>query len=108
MSLLTKSEQTKLQKQYSKGSDFSQKVVAKIFSPSGAGTWYLINQDPSDPDYLWCVADLGFGHEMGSVLLSELESIKVPPFGLPLERDKWFDEMTVTELYDKLNAGKHV
>jgi len=107
MSLLTKQQQTKLQKQYSKGSDFSQKVIAKVFNPSGAGTWYLINQDPDDPDYLWCVADLGMGHEMGSVLLSELESVR-GTFGLPLERDKWFDEMTVTELYKKLNAGEHV
>ena len=107
MSLLTKQQQTKLQKQFPMGSDFKQKVVAKVFNPSGAGTWYLINQDPDDPDYLWCVADLGFGHEMGSVSLSELESVK-GAFGLPMERDRYFDEMTVQELWDKLNAGEHV
>ena len=107
MSLLTKQQQTKLQKQYSKGSDFNQKVIAKIFNPTGAGTWYLINQNPDDPDYLWCVADLGMGHEMGSVLLSELESIR-GIFDIPLERDKWFDEMTVKELYKKLDEGIHV
>lgn len=108
MKLLTKSIEKRLQNQFSKGSSFNQKVVAKLFNPVGAGTWYLLNQDPNDPDYLWCVADMGYGHEMGSVLLSELKSV-TGLFGLGIERDLYFDDkMTVKELYEKLNNGEHV
>lgn len=107
MKLFTKEIEKKLQSQFSKGSDFKQKVIAKIFNPYGRGVWYLINQDPEDPDYLWVIANI-FETEMGSVLKSELESIKVPPFNLPLERDLYFTEMTVQELWDKLHNGERV
>jgi len=105
---LTKQQTAKLQKQYPLGSSFDQKVIVKVFNPYGAGTWYLINQDPNDPNYLWCVAEIGHEHEMGSVSLSELQSIRVKPFNLPLERDLYFDEMPVKELWNKLNEGVHV
>lgn len=67
-----------------------------------------MNQDPSDPDYLWGVVDLGYGPEMGSISLSELKSVR-GSFGLGLERDMYFDDkITVKELYEKLNNGEHV
>jgi len=106
MKLFTKEIDKKLFAQYSKGADLeSQMVVAKIFNPYGRGTWYILNSDPEDPDYLWAIVDL-FEVEMGSVSRSELETLKVPPFRLPLERDMSFTPINAAELYRGLLAGK--
>jgi hypothetical protein len=106
MKLFTKSIDKKLFAQYEKGSDLkSQMVIAKIFNPYGRGTWYILNSDPEDPDYLWAITDL-FEVEVGSVSRNELENIRVKPFRLPLERDIYFDEINAYELYQGLKEGK--
>ena len=108
MQLFTKAIEKKLQAQYLKGSDLDkQKVIAKIFNPYGGWTWYILNQDPQDPDYLWCIVK-GFETEMGSCSKSELESIRVKPFGLGLERDLYFKEQPANEVWEKLMKGEHI
>jgi hypothetical protein len=107
MKLFTKDIDAKLFAQYSKGGNLkNQMVVAKIFNPYGRGTWYLLNSDPEDPDYIWAIVDL-FEPETGSVSRSELESIKVPPFRLGLERDQSFRPINAQELLNGLYEGKH-
>jgi hypothetical protein len=107
MKLFTKEIDSKLFEQYKKGSDLeNQKVVAKIFNPYGRGTWYLLNSDPQDPDYIWAIVDF-FEVEMGSVSRSELQGIKVPPFGLGLERDMSFTPINAKELFEGLLNGQH-
>ena len=102
MKLFTKAIDSQLFTQYSKGDDLqNQKVVAKIFNPYGRGTWYIINSDPNDPDYLWAIVDL-FEVEVGSVSRTELETIKVPPFRLNLERDIYFTPVNAAKLYRDL------
>lgn len=106
MKLFTKEIDQKLFAQYSKGSDLSnQMVVAKIFNPYGRGTWYLINSDVDDPDYLWAIVDL-FEVEVGSVSRKELESIKIKPFNLGLERDLSFTPRNAEEVFKGLLSGK--
>lgn len=106
MRLFTKDIDKKLFAQFEQGSDLeNQMVVAKIFNPYGRGQWYIINSDENDPDYMWAIVDL-FEVEAGSVSRSELESIKVPPFRLPLERDMYFTPINAAELYRGLLAGK--
>jgi hypothetical protein len=106
MKLFNKTIDTQLFKQYSIGSDLSkQKVVAKIFNPFGRGTWYIVNSDPSDPDYLWAIVDLGYGAEVGSVRRSDLENYR-GRFGLGFERDLSFDPINAEELYNGLRQGK--
>lgn len=106
MKLFTKEIDKKLFDQFSKGNDLkNQMVVAKIFNPYGRGTWYIINSDPDDPDYLWAIVDL-IEVEVGSVSRSELESIKVPPFRLGLERDMYFEPKNAQEVYLGLMAGE--
>ncbi len=61
-------------------------IIAKFFNPSGAGTWYATEYDPQDKICFGYVTDLGFD-ELGSFSITELESIKCPPFNLPIERD---------------------
>ena len=110
MKLFTKEIEQQLQSQYEKGSDLEgQEVVAKIFNPYGAGTWYLLNQDPEDPDYIWCIAKL-FEVEIGSVSKSEIENLRVNVFGvqLGLERDLYFKPINAKECYDRLIKGNHI
>jgi hypothetical protein len=104
--LFTKQIDDMLFKQYAMGNDLSkQKVVAKIFNPYGRGVWYLLNSDPSDPDYIWAIVDL-FEVEVGSVSRKSLEMMKVPPFGLNLERDMYFQPINAEELFQRVLQGE--
>lgn len=106
MKLFNKTIDRQLFKQYSLGSDLSkQEVVVKIFNPQGAGSWYILNSDPQDPDYLWAIVDLGYGAEVGSVSRSDLETYR-GRFGLGFERDLGFDPINAEELYKGLRQGK--
>ena len=59
MILFTKEVEQKAQKQYPLADELEkQMIVAKFFNPTGIGTWYLMNQDPEDRDYLWGIVDL--------------------------------------------------
>lgn len=106
MELMTKEIEVKAQGQFSKGSDMSQMVVAKFFNPTGSWTWYLMNQDPADTDYLWGIVN-GFAIEVGSFSLSELSSLKVG-LGLGIERDLHFVPVSAKEIWNKLHNGEHV
>ena len=101
MELFTKEIEAKAQAQYKYGADMEKQViVAKFFNPAGAGTWFLMNQDPNDPDYLWGVVDL-FEVEVGSFSKSELENFR-GPFGIGIERDLYFEEVNAKVLYERL------
>jgi len=106
MKLFTKEVDKQLFAQYPKGSDLdNQMVVAKIFNPYGRGVWYLLNSDPNDPDYIWAIVDL-FEPDMGSVSRSELQTVKVPPFGLGLERDIYFTPKPAKEVFEGIMRGE--
>jgi hypothetical protein len=107
MKLFNKTIDRQLFKQYSLGSDLSkQEVVVKIFNPQGAGTWFILNSDPQDPDYLWAIVDLGYGAEVGSVSRNDLETYR-GRFGLGFERDLGFDPINAEELYQGLRNGEY-
>lgn len=106
MKLFTKEIEAKAQAQFSLGSDMeSQIVVAKFFNSTGAGIWYLMNQDPNDPDYLWGFVQL-YEIEVGSFSKSELENYK-GRFGLGIERDLYFKEVNAKVLFEKLTGNYH-
>lgn len=64
--------------------------VVKLFTPDAGCTWLLTEIDPEDPDIAFGLCDLGMGYpELGSVSLSELESVR-GKLGLPVERDLHF------------------
>ena len=85
-----------------------QEVVCKFFTPWSNWTWYVMNQDPDDPDYLWGIVD-GNDVEIGSFSLFELESVR-GPFGLKVERDILFHPTPARTIFAKLNGegGKAV
>ena len=106
-------------------------VVVKFFNPTGAGTWYateliyLIKRTDEDrePETLEVEASkidefkdcevvdmLFFGYvsihgdfcdEWGYFELSELESVKCPPFGLGIERDLFFNPKPISKVCPK-------
>ena len=107
MKLMTKAIEKAAIKQYPKGNDLeNQKVVAKFFNPTGSWTWYLMNQDPQDPDYLWGIVK-GEEVEIGSFSLSELQNFR-GQFGLGIERDLYFRPMPAREVWERLNEGQHI
>lgn len=90
MRLMTKTIEKALERSplYSKdGQGVDAKVVVKYFNPCGAGTW-LITEGEKQDNGDWLL--FGMCHivewEWGYVLLSELESVRLP-FGLGIERD---------------------
>jgi len=106
MKLMTKEIEKKAQKQFPLGNDMGQKIVAKFFDPCGSWSWYLMNQDPKYPDYLWGIVK-GHEIEMGSFSLSELSKYK-GPLGIGIERDLYFTPRTAMEVWEDLLNGKHI
>jgi hypothetical protein len=73
--------------------------VVKLFTPDGGCTWLLTEIDPEDPDIAFGLCDLGFGcPELGSVSLSELESVR-GQLNLPIERDLYFTATKTLSAY---------
>lgn len=104
MKLITNAIEKALFSQFKFGADLKiQNVVAKIFNPTGGWTWYLVNSDPDDPDYIWAIVD-GFENEVGSVSRKELESYK-GRFGLGLERDLFFPVTNASTVWESIQKG---
>ena len=81
--------------------------VVKLFTLDAACTWLLSEIDPEEPDIAFGLCDLGMGFpELGSVLISELESIR-GKLGLPIERDRHFQPYKTLSAYadEARNAG---
>ena len=73
--------------------------VVKLFTPDAGCTWLLTEIDPDEPDIAFGLCDLGFGcPELGSVSLSELESVR-GRLGLPIERDRHFTATKTLSVY---------
>ena len=76
-------------------------VVAKFFNPTGAGTWYATEYDPTSREFFGYVSIFGdWNDEWGSFSLDELESYH-GKFGLGIERDLYFDEKRISEVVPK-------
>ena len=105
--LFTPEIDKKLFEQYKLGSELeNQDVVVKIFNPYGQGTWYIMNADPEEPDYMWGIVDL-FETEMGSISRDELVSLRISPLKFKLERDTSFKPTNAKVIFDGLMDGKH-
>ena len=73
-------------------------VVAKFFTPAGAGTWYATEYDPETSEFFGYVSIFGDDcDEWGSFSLAELESYR-GKFGLGIERDLYFGEKRISEV----------
>ncbi|MEJ0076811.1 MAG: DUF2958 domain-containing protein [Alphaproteobacteria bacterium] len=74
------------------------KPVVKLFCPWGPAIWLLTELDP-ETNIAFGLCDLGQGFpELGSVSLSELESVE-GPVGLRIERDTYFTATKTLSAY---------
>jgi hypothetical protein len=106
--LFTKEIEKKLKKQFNKGFKIKDlEVITKIFNPYGLGTWYILSQNPKKEDELFAIVDW-FELEIGFVSKEEISSIKVPPFELPLERDKYFENINAEVLLSQIRGARAV
>ena len=107
MKLITKDIERQLKANNMK--DTLGRPVVKLFG-GGAFTW-LISKMEDDGDTMFGLCDIGQGTpDMGSVSLSELKSLKFPPFGLGVERDLYFKpEKSLLEYWEEAReAGRIV
>ena len=74
-------------------------VIAKFFTPDSNWTWFATEFNPADRLFFGLVQ--GFEVELGDFSLDELASAR-GPMGLPIERDLWWKEKTLTEVRSKL------
>ncbi len=69
-------------------------------------TWLITEQDQENPDRLFGLCDLGMGFpELGYVSLMELETV-TNPFGLKVERDKFFEPDKTLRQYNQEAQAK--
>jgi hypothetical protein len=102
MKLLTKELINKMPKIYSTDSiPLSEKdVICKFFNPCGIGTWYVLEGEVQDEDFIFFgLVDL-HEKELGYFSLNELQSIRLP-FGLKIERDLHFSKTKLSRFLDK-------
>ena len=108
MKLMTKEIEKIFEKQgglyAQEGLGLQSKVVVKYFAPAGAGTWLITAGERRGADWLlygYCYINCW---EWGTVMLSELESVRLP-FGLRIERELYTKPLqyTVAELCKKGN-----
>ncbi|HAZ13246.1 MAG: hypothetical protein A2X86_00540 [Bdellovibrionales bacterium GWA2_49_15] len=102
MKLLTSAIKNQLPKLYATEAIAlkDKEVVCKFFNPCGVGTWYVIEGQQEEDDFIFFgLVDL-HEKEFGFFSLRELESLKVP-FGLTIERDIHFSQAKVQEFWDR-------
>lgn len=105
MKLITK----ELENRFAQIGDQSQSkdpvIVAKFFNPCGAETWYATEYD-KDNDICFGYVTGMWEDEFGSFSIKELEELKLP-FGLHIERDRFFKEIRFNELIKEQNKDKN-
>jgi len=107
MKLITKEvirEFKKHNKENSKSKD--PLVIAKFFNPAGRGSWYATQFNEKKGVFYGYVTTSSYDcDEFGSFSLEELENFEVP-FGLKMERDKFFQSRKLSEIKQELYGKK--
>jgi len=104
MKLITANIQKKLTKNHVKACETGESgdVVLKLFGGSNC-TWLITEIEPNG-DTMRGLCDIGMGIcEYGTISLSELKSVKFPPFGLGVERDMHFSGGSIESFQDYYN-----
>ena len=74
-----------------------KEAIVKFFNPMGTGTWYVIEGEEQDVDFLFFGLVELYEQEFGYFSLKELESINLP-FGLKIERDINFENTKMQDI----------
>ena len=107
MKLFTKEIEKALAANYASADESTHRPVVKLFG-GGACTWLI--SEKVDDDTLFGLCDLGMGcPELGYVSQSELEGLRFPPLGLPIERDLYFTaDKTLSEYFDEARESGRI
>lgn len=97
MKLLTKALESRFEQVGKQEHVKDPLVIVKFFNPYGSGTWYATEFDPENRIFFGYVTGLGC-EEWGSFSLDELSSVRITPYQLPLERDKYFEEQPISKI----------
>lgn len=98
MKLLTEELRRRLPSLYSQEREANPIVYTKFFLPGTGWTWFVTEGQEQDGDFLFFGFVVGLESEFGYFLLSELESVRSPLVGLPVERDLSFREGRLTDV----------
>lgn len=97
MDLLPDGLRARLPPLYSQEAVAEPLVYAKFFLPGTSWTWYVMEGQAKDSDFLFFGFVVGLESEFGYFLLSELQSARTP-MGLSVERDLYFSEGRLTDV----------
>jgi hypothetical protein len=99
MMLLTKEIRAKLPKlgATEKTPTDEKSIIVKFFTPWSNWTWWAVEGEEQEGEFLFFGLVQGFETEWGYFALSELESAK-GPMGLKIERDLHFDGKKIGDL----------
>jgi Protein of unknown function (DUF2958) len=87
------------------GTRFDPRPVVKLFTPNGNATWLLTEADPTAPDRMFGLFDLGLGEpELGWCSLREVAGVR-GPLGLVVERDRYFHPTKTHSAYAAESAA---
>lgn len=107
MKLMTKELEERFRKVGSQENVEDPIIIAKLFNPAGRGYWFATEYDPKTKIFFGYVSIFGdHNDEWGSFSLKELESVK-GPFGLGIERDKYFKETRSSEIIKKYTKKEY-
>ncbi len=81
---------------YSQENEEDPLVIAKLFDPCSAATWFLLEYDPVEKIAFGFVVGLA-EDELGYISLTEMESIK-GPLGTGIEQDIYFVQKRLSEV----------
>jgi hypothetical protein len=96
MKLMTKEIEKRFKEAGNQSENENPTFVAKFFNPVGSQTWYASEYYPENKICYGYVTGM-YEEEWGTFSITELESLKLP-FGMKIERDLHFDEITFDEL----------
>jgi hypothetical protein len=99
MKLMTKELENKFNKIGKQDRIDDPIVVTKFFNPAGPGTWWATEYYPKERLFFGYVSIFcDHNDEWGYFSLSELQSVKCPPFGLGIERDIYFEPQPISKV----------
>jgi hypothetical protein len=102
MQLLTEDLKARLPPLYAQEGEAEPIVHAKFFMPGTRWTWWILEGEPRDDDFLFFGFVQGLENEFGYCCLSELESVR-NPLGLSVERDLTFTPGRLTDVVPLLD-----
>lgn len=99
MKLLTKAILNKMPKLYEteKIGTAEKDIIVKFFTPWSDWTWYIVEGEERDGDYLMFGLVDGLEKEWGYVSMNELKALN-GPYGLKVERDMYFDKKKIKDI----------